>query len=137
MGLMNRLSNCHNSYQGDYHRVLTVCSAGLLRSATMAYVLAREPYNCNVRNVGVSEDYALIPIDEVHVEWAQSIICAEQEQLRFIEKLAKEKHIDLKRKKVYCLDLPDNFGYRDKKLVKLIVEKLQAIGFPMEKNDAD
>jgi predicted protein tyrosine phosphatase len=133
MGLMNRLANCKNMYQGNYHRVLTVCSAGLLRSATIAYVLGREPYNCNVRNVGISSDYALIPIDEVHLEWAQTIICAEEEQLRFIVELAKERDIDLGPRKTYCLDLPDEFGYRDKRLVELIEEKLQALGFPLDK----
>jgi predicted protein tyrosine phosphatase len=130
MGLMNRLSNCHNGYQGTYHKVLCVCSAGLLRSATIAYILTREPYNCNVRNCGISEDYALIPVDEVLLEWAESIVCAEDVHLNEIKRICAEKHINIKRKKFYSLNVPDDFGYRNPVLVKLIEEKLQALGFP-------
>ena len=30
--------NCGNGYQGKYPKVLAVCSAGLLRSATIAFI---------------------------------------------------------------------------------------------------
>ena len=133
MGLMNRLANCKNGYQGKYHKVLTVCSAGLLRSATIAYVLGREPYNCNVRNCGVSSDYALIVIDEVLIEWADSIVYAEEEHGNLIQRLVTTKQIDISKKKFYCLDLPDNYAYRDTELVLMIEKKLMAMEFPMDK----
>ena len=57
--LMNRLANSSNRYQGEYKRVLCVCSAGLLRSPTAALVLSQEPYNFNTRAAGLDEAFAL------------------------------------------------------------------------------
>ena len=68
MSTMNRMSTVHNRYQGDYKRVLCVCSAGLLRSPTAALVLAQDPYNYNTRAVGVTQDFALVPVDRVLLE---------------------------------------------------------------------
>ncbi len=42
-----------NPYQGKYKRVLCVCSAGVLRSATTAVVLSKEPFNFNTRSAGL------------------------------------------------------------------------------------
>ena len=57
-----------NSYQGDYKRVLTVCSANMLRSPTMAHVLSAEPYNFNTRSAGIA-GFALIPVTEELLSW--------------------------------------------------------------------
>ena len=45
----NRLSNVNNRFQGNFKRVLYVCSAGLLRSPTLAEILSQAPYNFNTR----------------------------------------------------------------------------------------
>ncbi len=110
----NRIHNCTNPYQGKYKRVLCVCSAGLLRSPTAAFVLSQEPYNYNTRAVGINEDYALIPLDKVHVEWADEIVVMNQY-------MADE--LDYTGKPIKVLDIPDNFGYRDERLMQLIREK--------------
>jgi predicted protein tyrosine phosphatase len=70
----NRLYNVHNPHQNfdKYKRVLCVCSAGLLRSPTMARVL-QEEYGYNTRAAGVDFDFALVPMDWALVEWAQEI----------------------------------------------------------------
>ena len=68
MSLMNRLANTHNHYQGDAKRVLCVCSAGLLRSPTAAFVLSQEPFGFNTRAAGIAEDFALIVVDDVLLE---------------------------------------------------------------------
>ena len=52
MSLMNRLGNSKNPYQGDFKKVLCVCSAGLLRSPTAAWVLSNAPFNFNTREIG-------------------------------------------------------------------------------------
>ena len=52
--LMNRIANSTNPFQKDYKRVLCVCSAGLLRSPTAAYVLSQAPYNYNTRAAGLT-----------------------------------------------------------------------------------
>lgn len=120
MSFMNRLGNCKNPYQGEYKRVLCVCSAGLLRSPTTAMVLSQEPYNYNTRAAGISEEYALIEVDEVLLNWADEIVCMEREQgLALIQKMK-----DIKMNKpLKCLNIYDNYAYRDPELIKLIKEK--------------
>lgn len=120
MSLMNRLGNCSNPYQGTNKRVLCVCSAGLLRSPTAAFVLSQEPYNYNTRAAGITEEYALIVVDDVLLEWADEIVCMNVGQQK--ELMSKLKEMQLK-KPVLNLDIPDSFAYRDPKLIKLIKEK--------------
>lgn len=113
--MMNRLANCHNRYQGNYKKVLCVCSAGLLRSPTAAFVLAQD-YGYNTRAAGLSQDYALIPVDRVLLEWADEIVCMNEEQRQTILiELGPEGD-----KPVINLDIPDDFRYRDPQLVLLI-----------------
>lgn len=113
--MMNRLATCHNPYQGKYKRVLCVCSAGLLRSPTAAYVLASE-FDCNTRAVGLATEYALIPIDRVLLEWADEIVCMEQSQAQ------KLYTMSVPFSKIIVLNIPDAFEYRDPELIRLIRE---------------
>lgn len=109
---MNRKWNCHNSYQGKFKRVLCVCSAGLLRSPTLAWLLSNEPYNYNTRAAGIDVGHALIPIDDVLLEWADEVICMDEYQ----EKVLKERTT----KPVLNLKIGDNFEYREKGLVEIM-----------------
>ena len=119
----NRIGNAGNPYQGDYKRVLCVCSAGLLRSPTTAVVLSQKPYNYNTRAAGINEDFALVIVDEVLLSWAQEIVCMQPNQKEQLEaKLAK---LGLS-KPVICLDIEDSFAYRNEKLIKLIKKKYNA-----------
>lgn len=118
----NAIWNCRNPHQGEYKRVLTVCSAGLLRSPTIAWVLQRD-YNCNCRAAGI-HDYALVPVDEVLVQWADTIICAEQSMLEYLT-----TKFDLSTKDIYVLDIPDAFGYRNPELIAMIKTKLMEQDF--------
>lgn len=122
---MNRMANCRNPYQGEHKKVLCVCSAGLLRSPTTAMVLSKEPFNFNTRAVGLNEDYALIPIDDVLVRWADVIVCMEEKQAEAIKEMYPETDTFPPSPSVICLDIPDNFPYRDPKLVELITERCQ------------
>lgn len=115
--MMNRLHNATNPYQGKFKRVLCVCSAGLLRSPTAAVVLSQDPFNFNTRAVGLDESHALIPIDQVHVAWADEIVV-----------MSTSQSIEIKRKfetnkPIRILDIPDSFSYRDPKLMELIKER--------------
>ena len=114
----NRLWNINNPHQGKYPRVLCVCSAGLLRSPTVALVLAVE-YGYNTRAVG-TEDYALIRMDDVHIAWADIIVFVNKET----EKRAKQMFSrELNECRIVTLDLPDIYGYRDPKMESLILEQ--------------
>ena len=115
---MNRIHNSTNPYQGNYKKVLCVCSAGLLRSPTAAWILSNKPYNFNTRAAGL-HDYALIPVDEVLLEWAECIVCMDKDQQKTLQGLTT--------KQVFCLDIPDAFSYRDPKLVKLIKKRFKEV----------
>jgi len=129
--MFNRLANAHNKYQDliAFPRTLTVCSAGMLRSPSIAWVLGNAPYNRNTRAAGVAQEYALVPVDEVLLEWADEIVCAEEEHKNEIKQMLKEFEVE-EDKPVYALNIPDSFKYRDVKLIRLIQEKLEAVEFP-------
>lgn len=126
MGMMNRLANVHNRFQGSHIKVLAVCSAGLLRSPTIARVLTKDFDNVNCRSVGVSQEYALIPIDEAHVEWADIIICADGEHADEIERRFTMFFDDNGQfeKPLVVLSIPDSFGFADPILERMIRAKI-------------
>ena len=110
----NQLANVKNPYQGDDRKVLCVCSAGLLRSPTMAKVFAEE-FGYNTRSAGVSEDFALIPVSEALISWADEIVCAGAAHCHEIE-----SQYDIGDKPMYSLNIPDSYSYNDAELVELI-----------------
>lgn len=121
----NRKWNSKNPYQGKYKRVLCVCSAGLLRSPTVAWVLSNEPYNFNTRAAGLDVGHALIPVDDVLLEWADEIVCMDEYQQEVLKGRTS--------KPVHNLKIGDNFEYRDKGLVKII--QIHAIDIWENKNE--
>lgn len=108
----NRLSNVRNPYQGEAKRVLCVCSAGLLRSPTLAEVLVKE-YGHNTRACGSSSEYALIPIDDALIRWADEVVFVNEENYAQAQHFYKD---DLANKKVIVLDIEDSFPFRDARL---------------------
>jgi len=115
---MNRLANCNNPYQGEIKKVLCVCSAGLLRSPTAAWVLGQEPYNFNTRAVGYCKDFALIGLDEVHLTWADEIVVMDAMMEQHVQLLMLTDEIPLK--PIVNLDIDDSYAYRDPVLIELI-----------------
>lgn len=109
---MNRAHNALNPHQGEYKHVLCVCSAGLLRSPTAAVVLSQEPYNFNTRAVGLDISHALIALDQVLLLWANEIVCMTKDQEKQLEKRTT--------KKIICLNIEDDFAYRDPELINRI-----------------
>lgn len=108
-----------NSFQGDYKRVLCVCSAGILRSATAAHILCQEPYNFNTRNVGTAS-YALIPLTDDLLQWADEIICMEPEHEIKVKIMLEDLMYTTP---VVTLHIEDIYEYRDPELVRLIQTK--------------
>lgn len=109
---MNRIFEV-NECEGDYRRVLCVCSGGVLRSATAAVVLSQPPYNCNTRAVG-SEPYALIPVSQALVEWADEIVCMLPHHLKRLNELFI-LHVQ-----PVVLGIKDDYNYRQPELIELI-----------------
>jgi predicted protein tyrosine phosphatase len=119
--LMNRLGNVTNRFQNrDKHkRVVCVCSAGLLRSPTAAVVLSQAPWYYNTRAAGLVPEFALVPLDQVLLEWADEIVVMTSEQELDVSCRLDNLHLETP---VVCLNIPDNFSYRDPELVRLIIE---------------
>lgn len=130
----NRLGNSNNRFQGDRLRVLCVCSAGLLRSPTAAWILSNDPFDFNTRAVGTSHDFALIPIDAAHVAWADEIVVMDMAQevlIRSIEEIAR-----LPESIVHVVNVPDNFGFRDPELVEMMNDIFLEL-FRIENKDSE
>lgn len=113
----NALWNCRNPHQGNRERVLCVCSAGLLRSPTVAGELYLRGYN--TRAAGV-HDYALVQVDDVLLEWADTILFVHP-SLEDVIKVPDEVRI-------VVLNIPDNYGFRDDELVKIVNAQLDQAG---------
>ena len=113
----------NNPYQGNYPRVLFVCSAGLLRSATGATVGSRMGYN--TRNCG-TEHYALIPLSANLIAWAEKIYFVnEYNLLSAIETFEHNPEIlDMLEAKSVTLDLEDKYDYMSPTLVNIFTELL-------------
>lgn len=118
MSEINRIYTAGNPYQKDYKRVLCVCSAGILRSPTAAWVLSQDPYNFNTRSAGAVDDYALIRVDRALIAWADEIVFMEEHH-----QLMVSTKFDLNEKAIQVLRIGDEFAYRDPGLIQLIKER--------------
>lgn len=116
----NQINVAHNMYQGGAKRVLCVCSAGVLRSPTLANTL-HKTYGFNVRAVGSLHNYALIPISEALIIWADEIVFVDMDSYDFLDYQIKE---DIKEDgaKVIILDIPDDYEYGEIELENIILE---------------
>ena len=112
-----------NPYQGDYPRVLFVCSAGLLRSATGATVGSQ--LGLNTRNCG-SERYALIPLSANLIAWAQKIYFVNEQNLQsaLITFENDDAMLDMLEAKSTTLDIEDSFDYMHPELVAIFTKLL-------------
>ena len=117
---MNALHNASNPNQGTTLKILCVCSAGLLRSPTLAGELYKRGYN--TRAAGV-HDYALILVDEVLLKWANTII--------FVQKGLKQyvQNIEHFTGDIVELNIPDQYEWRHPELVNIINKILDEFGY--------
>lgn len=116
--LMNRMHNARNPNQGSALRVLCVCSAGLLRSPTMANVL-HDRYGFNTRAAGAVDAFALIKVDPVLFAWADQIVCVNDDVARALE----AKFHDTPHNDILVLNIPDQYEWNDKRLKDAIIEQ--------------
>ena len=130
----NQLGVIFNAYQGRVKKVLTVCSAGCLRSPTAAHILSSPPFNFNTRCAGTSEEYAIVPVTEALVAWADVILVMDQSQRDYImamqNKMFNETQCTMNEfefKPIHNLEIEDEYDYRNPKLVKIMTAKFQEI----------
>jgi predicted protein tyrosine phosphatase len=100
-------------------RVLFVCSQNALRSPTAEQVFSTYP-GIEVASAGTNAD-ANEPLTPELVRWADMIFVMEKAHRT---KLAKRFRAELNDKRVICLDIPDNYGYMDAALVRLLEAKV-------------
>lgn len=110
-----------NPYQGNHKKVLFVCSAGILRSATAARMYA-DKYN--TRCAGTGLDYALVPLSERLMDWADEIVFVHQwnyDNANFeFDLLPYWDYIKV-------LDVPDQHEHMAPELIKLFEEQYEPV----------
>ncbi|MEN8320353.1 low molecular weight protein tyrosine phosphatase family protein [Acinetobacter junii] len=94
---------------------LFICSRNQWRSPTAERIFAQE-YGLQTRSAGTSR-HAKHTISSRDIAWAEQIFVMESRHKQQIkEKFSKQ----LLHKKVFVLDIPDNYHYMDPELVELL-----------------
>ncbi len=99
--------------------VLFVCSQNRLRSPTAEQVFSRRA-DIEVTSAGTNHD-ADNPLTHDLVEWADIIFVMEKTHRN---KLQQRFRASLKKARVICLDIPDEFEFMDPMLVRLLETKV-------------
>lgn len=105
-----------------YHRVITVCSGACLRSPTAAVVLSQDPFNFNTRAVGLTDEYAIVRLDDGLHMWADEFVVMEN----WMKDAILKRYPDTMAP-IYVLDIPDRFQYRDPELIEMIKERYEVV----------
>lgn len=100
-------------------KVLFVCSANRLRSPTAEQVFSQRD-DLEVASAGTSND-AVTPLDKELVAWADIIFVMEKAHRN---KLQKKFKANLKKARVICLDIPDEYDFMEPALVQLLERKV-------------
>lgn len=112
-----------NPYQGKDKKVLFVCSAGILRSATAARIYSGK---YNTRCAGTGLEYALVPLSERLMDWADEIVFVNRDNF---SKAAVDfrKTFFIWNDKTKILSIPDEFPHKDPQLIKAFEEQYEPI----------
>lgn len=110
-----------NPYQGKEKRVLFVCSAGLLRSASAANIFASKGFN--TRACG-SASYALIPLSANLLAWAQHVVFVNPENQQEALETFKDTDWEQDIKDAIVLNIDDIYWYKAPKLIEQLEEQL-------------
>ncbi len=112
----------NNPYQGTDKKVLFVCSAGILRSATGARMYA---HKYNTRNCGSHLHMALIPLSENLLWWADEVVFVNKENyqnaLRDFPEIMPVLH------NVKVLNIPDHYYHMAPELKQAFKDQYEAI----------
>lgn len=117
----NQLTVAGNQYQTDVKKVLCVCAAGVLRSPTLSFVLHRK-LGFNTRAVGSDIDWALIPISQALITWADEIVFVDMKSFENLDKESLD-FIKVIGRECTILNIPDNYDFGDKTLERMCFEQ--------------
>lgn len=110
----------NNAYQGQDKKVLFVCSAGILRSATGARLYA---HKYNTRCAG-SEIYALIPVTADLLLWADQVVFVNPENYLSVSRKFDLDSFDCSFK---VLRIPDQFNHMEAGLVQVFNDQYEEV----------
>lgn len=111
-----------NPYQGKAVKALFVCSAGILRSATMANYYAKKGWN--TRAAG-THDYALVPLTANLIAWADHIYFVNEENYVVAQDNFKNHPLIDRINTANVLDIPDMYEYNHPDLLKIIEQQME------------
>jgi predicted protein tyrosine phosphatase len=107
-----------NPFQGEDKKIVFVCSAGLLRSATAARIYAKK---YNTRAAG-SMSYALIPLSNDLIVWADEIVFVNKENYNYVK-----DDIDFEHKVIKVLNIPDQYPHMHPTLIQCFEDQYEKI----------
>ena len=102
-------------------KILFVCAWNKWRSPTAERMFARDK-RIRVKSAGVKDD-SVYRIESKDLDWADLVICFEEEQKNAIE----ERFIETEVPKIEVLGITDDFGFMDPNLVEDLDEKVLQI----------
>jgi predicted protein tyrosine phosphatase len=97
------------------NHVLFICSQNLLRSPTAEQVFDSWP-GVETASAGLNND-AVNPVTPELLAWADTIFVMEQAHR---VKLSTRFKAHIHKQRVICLDIPDEFGFMDPRLVEIL-----------------
>lgn len=123
-GKRNQLANVGNQFQTEAKKVVVVCSAGLLRSPTAANVLHTK-FGFNTRAVGADKEFALIPLTQALIWWADEIVFVNRDAFLLLNQ-EEQNELESVAVPVIILNIEDDFDWMDAKLRCTILEQYEA-----------
>ena len=106
----------------DMKTVLFVCSKNQWRSPTSEAVF-RKDQNVSVRSAGTNRS-AKKRLSVLDIHWADIILVMEEKHKSRIKADYRQA---LRNKKLYVLDIPDEYGFMDAELVEIIRMKSEPL----------
>lgn len=100
-------------------RALFVCTQNRLRSPTAEHIFASWP-GVETDSAGLGND-ATVPLSPEQIAWADIIFVMEKAHRN---RLSSKFRQSLNRKRIICLDIPDEFEYMQPELIKLLEVKV-------------
>lgn len=119
-----------NMHQGIAPRVLFVCSAGLLRSPTAA-AYANSSYGWNTRSAGSEPAYALIPVTQTLLDWADMVVFVNEENEHSVLQSFAQTF------KSVTIDVEDSYDYMDPDLLNILHRELAQKVVPLVERKDD
>ena len=114
----------NNQSQGNYPRVVFVCSAGLLRSPTTTRIAGE--YGMNARSAGSHLHYALIPLSANLINWANWIVFMNLEnEFEIAQKIPDADLLEIMRDKSIVWNIEDTYNYMEEGLEWVLRKKIE------------